>query len=268
MHQSLLNGHLHCAPMSPAEGTLLFAAAAAAGAVNAVAGGGTLLSFPALLGTGMDAKFANATSTCALWPGQLAGLAGYRKDLAGARPILRVLGVASLLGGAAGAALLSGTGKERFEDLVPFLILFATVLFTVSPWLSKRFLDGAEAGERRPGWKAFLFQFVVSVYGGYFGAGAGILMLGAMAFLGMTDIHRMNGVKLVLAALINGVAVAIFAATGLIQWPVAALMAVGASLGGYLGATFARRIPSGGVRVAVVVIGFTVAAVRGWQRFL
>ncbi|MHC4922775.1 MAG: sulfite exporter TauE/SafE family protein [Planctomycetota bacterium] len=253
--------------MDVPEATLLFFAAAAAGAVNAVAGGGTLLSFPALLFTGMDAKLANATSATALWPGQWGGALGYRKDLKGGKPFLIKLGIPSVLGGITGAVILWKMPGADFDALVPWLILFATLLFAAAGPLSAALRKGAAAVERAPGFVGVIFQFLVSVYGGFFGAGAGILMLAAMTFMHMTDIHRMNGLKMVLAALINGVAVAIFVALGYVQWSQALLMAVGATLGGYGMARVARKVSKDVIKVVVILIGLTVAGVRFWQQY-
>ncbi len=244
------------------EGAILFAAAAAAGVVNSVAGGGTLLTFPALLAVGLPDKVANATSTVALWPGAIAATAGYRKDLAGARPFMVRMAVPSVLGGAAGAVLLLWTGKDLFARLVPWLVLFATALFAVSGPLGRRLADLGERSGERAGKRALLFQFAVAVYGGYFGAGIGILMLAALALLGLTDIHRMNGMKILLGALVNSTAVFIFAAAGIVAWPAALIMAVGAALGGFGGASAARHLKPTWVRTAVIAVGLVVAAAR------
>jgi uncharacterized membrane protein YfcA len=244
---------------SLADGALLAGAAAAAGAVNAVAGGGTLLSFPALLGT-MDARAANATSTVALWPGSVAAVAGYREELKGSRPFVLGLLWPSLLGGAAGAVLVFHTDEAAFRAVVPWLVLFATALFAASERIGAWCVAGGGAGEAaRPGARAWLFQFAVAVYGGYFGAGIGVLMLAALSILGLRDIHRMNGMKTVLGTAVNGIAVAVFSATGLVRWPEALLMAVAAAAGGYLGARVGRRIPRGVVRGLVILSGLAVA---------
>jgi uncharacterized protein len=245
----------------PENATLLLLAAAAfaAGACNAVAGGGTLLTFPALLGV-LPPTVANATSTIALLPGSLAGAWGYRSELREVRStMLRLLPV-SLLGGAAGALLLV-LFPDAFAGLVPWLVLAAAMLFTVQPLVS-RWLK--RAGGSEPGWPTAAavqaFQFAVAVYGGYFGAGIGILMLTALAFLAIGDIHRMNAVKTVLAAAINAVSVILFIAWDLIDWPIAGVMAGASVLGGYVGARVARRVPARAVRCAVAGIGFALAA--------
>lgn len=254
--------------MELAEGALLAAAAAAAGAVNSVAGGGTLISFPALVhGAGMDLRPANATSTVALWPGAWGAIGGYRKDLAGSRRLVAGLAAPSLVGGALGAWLMVATGEAAFARIVPWLILFATVLFAASGRIAARFGAGQGEGDPRPGAAAVAYQFLVAVYGGYFGAGIGILMLALLGTLGMRDIHRMNGVKMVQGMLLNAVAVAIFAWQGLVRWPEAAVMAVAAVAGGFGGARLSKRIPAGLVRGIVVATGLVVSGVQFWKGY-
>lgn len=246
-----------------------------AGAVNAVAGGGTLLTFPALLWVGQTAKIANATSTVALWPGQLSSLWGYRKELGESRTAILCLMVPSLLGGGLGAYLLLRTPSATFARLVPFLILTATLLFglqePLSRWLRARTAQTAvplDAGADTPGapspsastWAGVMaFQFLVAIYGGYFGAGIGILMLAALGFMGFTNIHRMNGLKNINGLCINGVAVILFIANRLVDWRIGALMACGAILGGYGGAGIARRMGQQNVRRLVIFIGVALA---------
>ncbi len=256
--------------MAPADGAVLAAAAALAGAVNSMAGGGTLISFPALVhGGGFPRVEANATSAAALWPGAWGAIGGYRKDLAGSGRLLAALAVPSLLGGGLGAWLLLVTGERAFGYLVPWLVAFATVLFACSARIAARFGAGEEGRDPRPGPLALACQFAVAVYGGYFGAGIGILMLAMLGTLGMRDIHRMNGVKMVQGMLINAVAIGIFACVGdLIRWPEAILMAAAAALGGFLGARLARRIPAGAVRGIVTAIGFVVAGYEFWHVYV
>ena len=253
---------------------VLFGSAALAGAVNSVAGGGTLLTFPALLWTGQLATVANATSTVALWPGQLSSLWGYRKELGENRDAIARLAIPSLLGGVVGALLLLRTPPGVFAGLVPYLILMATLLFIAQEPLSQwqrakaaRAMAGvpAEAGERNrdelsaSAWGGvILFQFFVAVYGGYFGAGIGILMLAALGLMGFTNIHRMNGLKNINGLCINLVAASIFIANGLVQWPIALWMALGAIFGGYSGAGIARKIGQKNVRRIIIFIGFAL----------
>lgn len=260
---------------------LLFLVAAVAGAINSVAGGGTLLTFPALVWAGQVEKLANATSTVALWPGQLGSLWGYRRELGRSHTVIVLLALPSFLGGLAGALLLLGTANETFAALVPYLILTATLLFAAQKPLARwqrargkkerarRNQPGGTPGAGVPSslvvhptsfplarWLAVLaFQFFVAVYGGYFGAGIGILMLAAFGFLGLTNIHRMNGLKNINGLCINAVAAALFIVNGLVDWRLASLMAAGSILGGYAGADTAQRIGQENVRRIVVLIG-------------
>ncbi len=253
---------------------VLFGAAAIAGAVNSVAGGGTLLTFPALLWVGQLEKIANATSTVALWPGQLSSLLGYRKEIGENRDAIVRLAIPSLLGGIVGAQLLLRTPPRVFANLVPYLILMATLLFMaqepLARWQRSR-SDKADTGSgvrgedhnRDPvsaaGWAGVMaFQFCVAIYGGYFGAGIGILMLAALGLMGFTNIHRMNGLKNMNGLCINAVAAITFIANGLVQWPVALWMALGAIFGGYSGTGIARRIGQKNVRRIIILIGFSL----------
>ena len=249
------------------QGVLLFASAFVAGMINSIAGGGTLLTFPTLIWLGLDAKEANATSTVALWPGLLGGLWGYRKEMENSRAYLIRLGIPSVIGGACGAWLLIATPTQTFERLVPFLILFATVLFMMQETISRRFRTGDSGDEvtaqPQTAWwaTAIVFQFASSIYGGYFGAGNGIVMLAAFGLLGLTDIHRANGLKTFLGVCINFAAVLSFAATNLVVWPIAILMAVSAIAGGYCGARVARVLGRAFVRRVIIVIGLTIGIV-------
>lgn len=248
--------------MTESVGTYLFLCASAfvAGVMNSVAGGGTLLTFPALTGV-LPPAFANATSTVALLPGSFAGALGYRKELYESRRfVLRML-APSLIGGYLGARLVSAD-KEAFAALVPWLILTAAVLFLIQQpvvkWLRRHRPD------REPGTLTQLgligFQFLVAVYGGYFGAGIGILMLAALGFLGVGDIHRMNAAKTFLAATINTASVVEFVRAGLVDWHYAWLMALSAIAGGYVGARVALKLPQPVVRWTATAIGFGLAA--------
>jgi uncharacterized protein len=236
------------------------AAAFAAGLINSIAGGGTLVSFPALLWTGRDPVLANATSTVALWPASLAGVYGFRRELKGGARIFLLFGVPSLLGGVLGAVLLLRTPSETFARLVPFLILFATLLLAAQEPISRKLGRTEEHKPTRAWWAgAVAFQFAVGVYGGYFGAGIGILMLAALGLLGFTDIHRMNALKNLLAICINGVAAAYFIASGAVIWSDVLLMTFAAVAGGYTGARLAYRLGRRFVRIAVIVIGLVMS---------
>lgn len=253
--------------MSLFHAALLFASAFAAGAVNSIAGGGTLITFPVLIWLGLDPKVANATSTVALWPGLFGGLFGYRKELEHSSTLLVRLGLTSVIGGAIGAWLLIWTPSPTFAQLVPFLILFATILFMVQGWISRRLRLQSIAGDPGAAWwaGAIVFQFCSSIYGGYFGAGNGILMLAVMGVLGMHDIHRANGIKNFLGICINSIAVLSFSLTHLVVWSDALLMAVAALLGGYFGASMAVRVGQRWVRRGIVTIGFVIFFVMLWE---
>lgn len=247
--------------MNPWHMAVVMASAFVAGMMNSVAGGGTLVSFPSLLWIGLDAKAANVTSTVALWPGSLGGFWGHRHDLAGTKRFALRLMPPSLLGGIAGAALLLWTPSKVFDALVPWLLLTATLLFAAKEPVA-RGIARVAGHERNARWwaGAICFQFLVGVYGGYFGAGIGILMLAALGLLGLSDIHQMNGLKNLLALLINGVAVVLFALKGNVVWIAAVVMAVAAILGGLVGAAVAHRLGKKMVNVVVIVIGLIVAA--------
>jgi uncharacterized membrane protein YfcA len=241
------------------QGALLLAAATLAGAMNAVAGGGSFLTFPSLLLAGVGPIAANATSTVALWPGSVASIRGYREDLPRDRATLLPLAGISLLGGLLGALLLLGTPERTFARLVPFLLLGATLIFAFGARATRRWhAHGPPTRARLAG--IALLQLAIAVYGGYFGGGIGILMLAGLALLGMTDIHAMNGLKVLLGALINGIAVAAFALAGVVAWSVALPMAVGAVAGGYGGARWARRVAPATVRHIVIAIGLALSA--------
>jgi len=240
----------------------LVASSAGAGIMNAMAGGGTILTYPTLLFLGESPITANATSTVALWPGAAASLYGYRREVAEHRDWLRTLFLPSLTGGALGAVLLLKTPPTTFARLAPFLILFATFLFALQGAVA-RWTGTAHESRRNPARlaAAWLYQFGVGVYGGYFGAGIGILMLAVLGFLGLSDIHAANGIKNFFGMCINGVAAAYFIVRGAVHWPAALIMIVGAVAGGYGGAYFARLIGRDKARAAVIVIGILVAGI-------
>jgi uncharacterized membrane protein YfcA len=253
-------------PISVLALAAVFLASVLGGAVNAIAGGGTLLTFPALVGLGVPPLTANATSTVALWPGALSSMWGYRGELRGARAWVVRLTLPSVVGGAVGAWLLLRTPPDRFERIVPFLVLGATLLFQAQGPLMRRLARrrGAPAGPAPEAsgddphvapWVFVAGQFAIGVYGGYFGAGIGILMLAGLGMMGFTNIHRMNGLKNWGAVCMNVVAAAIFAFSGIVNWPVAAAIAAGGLLGGYGGSRMAQRVGQQRVRRAIVLIG-------------
>jgi hypothetical protein len=240
----------------------LFLAATVAGAVNSVAGGGSLISFPALVAAGQPAILANATNTAALWPGSVASAVAYRRQTSLYRGLLPALLVPSIVGGLLGAFVLVSTPPDLFDRVVPFLVLFATLLFAargrISRWTGQA--PGVDEHVTTAGrvW-GFLFQLLVATYGGYFGAGIGILMLASLGLMGLRDIHRMNALKTILGALINVIAFVFFAAKGLVVWPLAALMAAGAIAGGYVGARTAMRVDPRWVGRFVITVGLVVS---------
>lgn len=256
--------------MTVGQGVLLFAIAIVAGALNSVAGGGSFFTFPTLVFTGVPPIQANATNTVALWPGALASIGAYRKELgATPRPTLLLLGGVSLAGGLIGAIVLLHTPKNTFAALIPWLLLAATLLFAFGPRLTAlvRARQGEKAGDMgmRP-YGTALLQLVISIYGGFFGGGIGILMLAALGFMGMENIHEMNALKAVLNALINGIAVVAFVIAGAVFWAQALVMLVGAIVGGYGGASLARKMNPRHVRWFVIVVGLAMSAyffVRG-----
>lgn len=241
---------------------LLFFAALAAGALNSVAGGGSFLAFPALLFTGMSAIAANATNTVALWPGTVASAFAYRKQLHD-QPTWKLLGPlfgVTLVGSIAGALLLLKTPEKTFVGLIPFLLGGATLVFAFGP-RARELVKVA-----RSPIVGTVLQLVVAVYIGYFGAGAGILMLALFALLGMQNIHTMNAFKSLLAALANGIAVVTFVVARKVFWPEALVMTVGAAIGGYGGAFIAQRVDPKRVRWIVIAIGCTMTAYFGVKR--
>jgi uncharacterized membrane protein YfcA len=233
----------------------LVLAAVAAGVVNALAGGGTLLTFPALLAV-MPAPLANGTSSVALMPGSFASIFGYRQELRGVRGWAAVLTLPSIAGGTLGVELVIRS-PDAFTRLVPWLILTATLLFIAQPFVA-RLARGPHAAW--PRWLVVVVQFVIAIYGGYFGAGMGIVMLAVYSFMGMPNIHAMNAVKTVQAALINVVAAVGFTRVGLVDWQTGAVMAGAAIAGGYYGAHYGRRLSPALVRGIVIGIGLTLSA--------
>ncbi len=244
-------------------------AALAAGAINAIAGGGTLISFPALVWIGVNPIMANATNCFALWPGSFSAMIGFRQDLARIRRWLLLLTIPAFTGGALGAVLLMHTSTKTFSGLVPFLILGATLLLAGQEVITHRLGIVARAHEKpSAGWVTFVFvfQFLVGIYGGYFGGGMGILMLAALGLIGLTDMHEMNGLKNLLAISISGIAALYFAFSGAVLWKDGAIMAVAAVIGGYLGARMAQRLGRIFVRRAVVVIGLGMSVALFFKR--
>jgi hypothetical protein len=243
----------------------LFVAGVIAGAINSVAGGGSLISFPSLIAFGVPSIVANATNTAVVWPGTVSSALAYRQDLTRRRSLLLTLLIPSFLGGLLGAVILVVTPEETFARIVPLLVLFATILFGVSDWIN-RLIGGNSTnphGDEQLNWLSgvwgFGFQLFVATYGGYFGAGMGILMLASLSFMGLRDVHRMNALKTVLGSMINGIALIYFIIQGLVLWDLAVMMGIGAIIGGYAGARLAKRLNQRALRAFIVLVGLVVS---------
>jgi uncharacterized protein len=240
----------------------LFCAALIAGLLNSVAGGGSFVSFPALLFTGMPAIAANATNTAAVWPGTVASAVAYRNAFnAQARKLLPKLIAIGIAGGVIGARVLLNTPQTTFLHLIPWLLLGATLLFLAGPRITAWVRGRAAAGKTSTPLTivGYFLALVISIYIGYFGAGVGILVLSLLALLGMDDIHAMNGVKVLLVSIVNGVAMVTFIVAKMIIWPQALLMLVASLIGGYGGAFYAQKMNPAQVRWVVIVVGFGMA---------
>lgn len=251
------------------EAAILSAAAGLAGAINSVAGGGTIVSFPVAVALGLPPITANATNAVALTPGSIASAFAYRRELDADRGILKVFLPPAVIGGVVGALLLLLTPQRIFDAIVPFLVLFATLLLLVQNL--RKTTQATQTGEWRVPQSrvvATLLQLSIGLYGGYFGGGMGIMMLALYTRMGGTDIHRMNGVKSVVGAAINGVASIAFIVAGAVDWRVGAVMAIGAVIGGFAGAAVARRVKPAVVRWVVVAIGFALTIALGYKRFV
>jgi uncharacterized membrane protein YfcA len=249
--------------MTVHDTVLLFAVATVAGAINSVAGGGSFLSFPALVLTGMPPIQANATNTMALWPGTVASVGAYRRELRGEhRRMLIPLIVTGVIGGLFGAMVLLRTPQATFLRLVPYLLAIATLIFAASGRITKFVRSRSSHLHNRTAamiWGALL-QLCIAVYIGFFGAGAGILMLAMLAIMGVESIHTMNAYKTVLATVCNGIAIVAFVFNRAVIWPQALLMLVGAAVGGYYGAFFAQKMDPRHVRWMVIAIGAGMSA--------
>lgn len=239
---------------------LLFLAAMLGGALNAVAGGGSFIAFPALLFTGVPAVPANATNTVALWTGLAFSGGAFREHLKVRRPVLVSLVSVSLVGGGLGALLLLHTPAGTFLRILPWLMLSATVLFVIGPRLTRSHASVAHDASLGYILAASFFQLLVAIYGGYFGGGMGFVILAMLSAFGMADIHQMNALKTVLSSTTNGLAVAIFIYKHAVYWPQALVMICGAALGGYFGAHYSLKLPRAGVRYFVIAVGAGMTA--------
>jgi uncharacterized protein len=242
------------------EALAILGAGMAAGTMNTIVGSGTLITFPTLLAFGYPPVLANVSNNVGLVPGSMSGAIGYRRELVGQRARLIRLGAASAIGGLAGALLLLTLPPETFAAVVPVLILLGCVLVVVQPWIASKVARPHDAPAHGSAW-VWLLVLATGVYGGYFGAAQGVLLL---AFLGLAldeTLQRVNAAKNVLALIVNGVAAVLFISIADIDWAVAGLIAAGATLGGQVGATVGRRLPPVVLRTVIVVVG-VVAVVR------
>lgn len=242
------------------EALAILGAGLAAGTINTIVGSGTLITFPTLLAFGYPPVVANVSNNVGLVPGAVSGTWGYRRELSGQRTRLLRLGAGSALGGLTGALLLLVLPAEAFAAIVPVLIVLGCVLVVIQPWVSRRIARPHEAPAHGSLW-VWLLVFAAGVYGGYFGAAQGVLLI-AILGLGLDEtLQRVNAAKNVLAGLVNAVAAVVFILLAEVDWLVVALIAVGAAIGGQVGATVGRRLPPVALRTAIVAVG-VVAVVR------
>jgi uncharacterized membrane protein YfcA len=240
--------------LDTARDAVLVLAGFGAGLFNGVAGGGTLISFPVLLALGYPALVANVTSTVGIWPGYLGGVAGFRREISEQRDRFKVLGPLTVVGAAIGAVLLLTTPSSDFTRLAPWLVLFASALFAAGPWLNRRLAGQGGADRARPV-ALWVGMFLAAIYGGYFGAAMGVIILAVLGLTLPDTIARSSGIRAVLSVLANGVAAIVFIVHGDLQWGAAGLLAIGSLAGGYVGSVAARRLPAPALRVIVVAIG-------------
>lgn len=226
-----------------------------AGALNGVAGGGSFITFPALIFVGLPPINANATNNTGTWVGYLSSFFAYRQDLGVRSQALWRLILISLSGGIIGSVLLLNTPQSVFAKLVPYLLLLATTLFALNPWLKRLQSKHGALPSKKTLLLLGMLQWMVAIYGGYFGGGVGILLLALFGLMGMEDIHVMNGLKTLLSTCINGIAMVTFIASGTVLWPHAILMSMGTILGGYWGVYYIRKVDPKLVRWFVIAVG-------------
>jgi uncharacterized membrane protein YfcA len=254
--------------LDPHTYLFLFVAGVLGGALNAVAGGGSFIAFPALMFSGVPPISANATNTVALWVGVTASTGAYRKHLDISRRVMIPLAIASVIGGIVGAFLLLRTPAHTFLRVLPWLMLGATFLFVFGGRLSRGSKSSlAHDASTSAIAIAAIFELVVAVYGGYFGGGVGIMNLAMLAALGMTDIHAMNALKVVLGGIINAMAVVTFAVAGAVAWRPGILMIAGAIVGGYFGAHYAQKLPQSWIRAFVIAVGTAMTIYFFWKAY-
>jgi hypothetical protein len=246
--------------MSPWAALAIFAAGFAAGTINVIVGSGSLVTFPTLLALGYPPLLANVSNNVGLVPGTVSGVLAYRPELVGQRSRLLRLGTASLLGGLAGAALLLGLPGNVFRSAVPALILVACILMALQPRLSRMLQEGGDP-KAHGGSGLFVGVFLTGVYGGYFGAAQGVILIALLAIFVDDDLQRLNGTKNVLAMVVNTVASVLFIIFSTLSWSVVGLIAAGSIIGGQVGARIGRRLPAGVLRWVIVVVGLVVACV-------
>ncbi|MEV6063706.1 sulfite exporter TauE/SafE family protein [Nocardia asteroides] len=243
----------------------VLAAGIAAGGINTIVGSGTLITFPTLLAFGLPPVTANVSNTIGLVPGSVSGVIGYRRELEGQRSRLLQLGTASLLGGITGAILLLVMPAEAFKAIVPVLIIAALILVVVQPrlaaWVKRRRADGDAAIPEHGGPILLIAVFGTGIYGGYFGAAQGVLLLGLLGVFVHEDIQRLNAVKNVLALIVNAVSALIFIAIAEVNWQAVVLIAIGSIIGGQLGAKVGRKLPPNALRAVIVIVG-SIAVIR------
>ena len=246
------------------------------GALNAVAGGGSFLTFPAMLGVGLGPIQANATNTVALWPGQLTSIAGYRDEVRKHKSLAVKMALAGLVGGSVGAIILLNTPAKTFIHLVPWLLLFAALIFAISDpvmkYLQRRAearsgvaIESAEAKVEKNYWPLAFATVVICFYIGYFGAGAGFLIISLLSVFGFQDLNEMNAMKVVSTTMANGMACILFAFSGKVEWHWCLSAMVSCALGGYLSARISQKLDQRFLRVLVVVIGLGMAAYFFWR---
>jgi uncharacterized membrane protein YfcA len=247
--------------VTPLTAAGIFGAGVAAGTINTIVGSGSLITFPTLLAFGYKPVLANVSNNLGLVPGTASGSYGYRRELKGQAPRVKYLGTASILGGTTGSVLLLVLPGSVFADVVPVLIVIACLLVIVQPRLTKLLAERPGPAHEHGGTGLAGLVYLTGVYGGYFGAGQGIILMSLLAIFIPEDLQRLNAVKNVLALVVNGVAAVVFVAFAHIAWGVAGIIAVGATIGGQVGATVGRRLPPAVLRACIVVVGLT-AVVR------
>ena len=244
--------------MTPIEALAIVLAGMGAGALNAVVGSGSLITFPTLLALGYPPIVANVSNTIGLVPGGVSAAVGYRRELVGQAGRIRRLGVAAVLGGLTGAGLLLLLPESVFFRLVPLLIILACVLVAFQPRITRALATRTPGGAEHRA-MLYLGVYLTGVYGGYFGAAQGVILISVLAILIVDDLQRLNGLKNVLVAMVNGVAAIIFILIAPVSWPVVALIALGSIVGGQIGAHYGRRLRPNVLRAGIVVVGMTVA---------